>query len=53
MPQNLDIAQARLKEAAADIVLEVGRAKTDEQQESLALMLKSIEEVKALIYSYE
>ena len=53
MPQNLDIAQARLKEAATNIVLEIGHAKTDEQQEALALMLKGIEEIKAQIYSYE
>lgn len=53
MSRNLDIARSRLQEAAANILLEMGNAKTDEQQESLALMEKGINEVEALISNYE
>ncbi len=52
MSEHLDIARSRLQEAGASIFMETGHAKTDEQQESLALMQKGITEIKALINSY-
>ena len=52
MSEHLDIARSRLQEAGTSILMEMGRAKSDEQQESLALMEKGINEIEALISSY-
>ncbi len=52
MSEHLDIARSRLQEAGTSILMEMGRAKSDEQQESLALMEKAINEIEALINSY-
>lgn len=52
MSTNLDIARSRLQEAAASILMEMGNARTDDQQESLALMEKGIDEVEVQISNY-
>lgn len=52
MSAHLDIARSRLQEAGASILMEMGHAKNDEQQECLALMEKGINEIEALINSY-
>lgn len=52
MGKHLDIARSRLQEAGTSILMEMGHAKNDEQQESLALMEKGINEIEALISSY-
>ena len=53
MSQNLDEACSFLQDAAKKIFLEMTAARTDDQQESLALMQKGISEVEALIGDYE
>lgn len=53
MSRNLDDARGYLQDAAKKVLLEMGNAKTDDQQEALALMEKGITEVKALISDYE
>ncbi len=53
MSQNLDDALKLMQDAAKKLFLETSAAKTDDQQEALALMQKGISEVKALIGSYE
>lgn len=52
MSTNLEIARSRLQEAAASILMEMGNARTDDQQESLALMEKGIDEVEVQISNY-
>lgn len=52
MSEHLDIARSRLQEAATSILMEMGFAITDEQQEALALMEKGINEVEVLISIY-
>ncbi len=52
MSKHLDIARSRLQEAGTSILMEMGCAKKDEQQESLALMEKGINEIEALINNY-
>ncbi len=52
MSQNLDLARSRLEEAATLILVEMGDASTDEQQESLALMEKGINDVEVMINAY-
>ena len=52
MSQNLDNARIQLQEANTSIFHEVGKTKTDEQSESLALMQKLIDEIQALINAY-
>lgn len=52
MSTPLEIARTRLQEAGTNVLLEMGKAKTDDQQEALALMEKGISEVEALISSY-
>lgn len=52
MSTNLDNACMQLEEANTSIFHEIGRAKTDEQSESLALMQKMIDEIQALIITY-
>ncbi len=52
MSKHLDISRSRLQEAGTSILMEMGCAITDEQQEALALMEKGINEVEALISNY-
>ena len=53
MSRNLDDARGYLQDAARSVFREMGKGKTDDQQETLALMEKGINEVKALIGNYE